>query len=59
MTLKRSKDGLIFGVCKGIAQSLGVGVTFVRILTLMAFIMTGFFPTAVIYILLALILETN
>ncbi len=50
---------MIFGVCKGIAQSLGVGVTFVRILTLMAFIMTGFFPTAVIYILLALILETN
>jgi phage shock protein C len=55
--LYRSRDGMIFGVCKGIANYLDLSVGWLRILTIIAFIVTGFFPTAVVYILAALVMK--
>lgn len=55
--LYRSRDGIIFGVCKGIANYLDLSVGWIRVLTVLAFIFSGFFPTAVLYVLAALVMK--
>jgi phage shock protein C len=57
--LYRARDGMIFGVCKGIADSFGFSVLWVRIVTVAAFILTGVWPVAVLYILAALLMKTE
>lgn len=52
----RSPDGIIAGVCSGLARRLGVSSLVVRAVTVTAFLCTGFFPVGLIYLLLALIL---
>ncbi len=55
--LYRARDGILFGVCKGIANYLDLSVGWIRVLTVLAFIVSGFFPTAVLYILAALVMK--
>lgn len=55
----RSPNGLIFGVCVGLARRLGISTGLVRLVTLVAFCCTGFFPVGLIYCLLALILPAG
>ena len=55
----RSPNGLIFGVCGGLARRLGISTGLVRLVTLVAFCCTGFFPMGLIYCLLALILPAG
>lgn len=57
--LMRSPDGMVFGVCRGIAKRLGVSTGLVRLITLVALVCTGFFPVGLIYILLALVLPVG
>lgn len=57
--LYRSKDGQIFGVCKGISEWRDLPVEPVRLITFFTIVFTGFFPGAVIYLILALILPVN
>lgn len=57
MTIKRSRNGIIFGVCRGIGESLGIGSTLIRITAIMLFFATGFFPSILIYLLLAAAME--
>lgn len=57
--LYRSRDGWIFGVCRGLADYFDVSVTVTRILTVIAFLLTGFWPVGALYILLALLMKAE
>jgi len=55
----RSPNGLLFGVCEGLARRIGVSRGLVRLITFIIFCATGFFPTALIYLALALLLPVG
>lgn len=55
--LYRSRDGMIFGVCRGIAENFDLSLFWVRIGFIIAFAITLFFPTGLIYLILALVLK--
>ena len=56
-TLYRSRDGRIFGVCKGIADYYEVSVGWVRFGAIMAAMSTGFWPAVGLYIVAALVIK--
>lgn len=51
--LYRSDDSVIAGVCGGIADYFDMSAWGVRALFILAFILTGFFPLGIVYIILA------
>ncbi len=55
--LYRSRDGILFGVCKGIADFFDLSVFWTRMIAVIAFVVTGFFPTAALYVLAALLMR--
>ncbi len=55
-TLYRSRTGIIFGVCKGIAEYLDFSVFWMRVIVLCATIFMGFWPIA-LYFLAALLMK--
>ena len=57
--LYRSKNGEIFGVCKGIAQWKDFSVDAVRLVFILVAIFTAVFPCLVIYAILGFILPVN
>lgn len=54
--LKRSKDGMIGGVCAGMAEWLGWDVTLVRVLYVVASIMSVAFPGIITYLILWMVM---
>ena len=57
--LRRSRRGLILGVCQGLSNWSGLSVGLIRILALIALFSSGVFPGAFIYLLLAIILPPD
>ena len=57
--LYRSRDGVIFGVCRGVADYFDFSVFWIRVIMIGIFIATGFFPIIVIYILAALLMKAE
>ena len=57
--LQRVPNGIIFGVAEGIARYLSMPVWVVRALWILAAIVTGFFPAAVLYLSLAIALPAG
>jgi phage shock protein C len=55
--LYRSRNGMIFGVCRGFADTYDLSLLWIRIGFLIAFAITLFFPTGLIYVILALVLK--
>ncbi len=55
--LYRSRNGIIFGVCRGIGETFDLSVFWIRVGFIVAFAITLFFPTGLIYIILALLLK--
>lgn len=55
--LYRSRHGIFFGVCRGLADHLNFSVFWTRVLVLIAFVFTGFWPVGAIYLLAALLLK--
>lgn len=53
----RSRRGILMGVCRGLAESFDLSVFWLRVITLMLFIFTGFWPVGVMYILAGLFLK--
>jgi len=53
----RSRNGIIFGVCRGIAEHFDFSVFWVRLIALALFIFTGFWPTGVLYFVAAFIMK--
>jgi phage shock protein C len=57
--LYRSRDGIILGVCRGIADYFNFSVFYVRAIVVVVFIFTGFWPIIGIYILAALLMQSE
>ncbi len=55
--LYRSRGGIVFGVCRGLAEYFDLSVFWFRAIVLGAFILTGFFPTVLVYVLAALLMK--
>ncbi len=55
--LYRSRDGVIFGVCAGIANYLDFSVGWTRVLAVVAFFFSGMWPVAALYVLAALLIK--
>jgi phage shock protein C len=55
--LYRSRHGVIMGVCKGIADYFDFSVFWTRAITLLLFLVTGFWPMGVIYFVAALMMK--
>jgi phage shock protein C len=55
--LYRSRSGLIFGVCRGLADCLGFSVFWMRVIFALLFFFTGFFPIVVVYFVGALLMK--
>ena len=55
--LYRSRRGIIFGVCRGLAERFDLAVFWVRVVTLALFLATGLWPTLVLYIAAACIMK--
>ena len=53
----RSRDGVIFGVCRGIAEYFDISVFWTRAIVLGTLICTGFFPIGFAYIIAALLMK--
>ncbi|MCK5040969.1 MAG: envelope stress response membrane protein PspC [Sphingomonadales bacterium] len=54
---KNPKDGRFMGVCAGVADYFDIRPGIIRLLTIVAFFMTGIFPTVFVYVLLGFVLE--
>ena len=55
--LYRARDGLFAGVCKGVADYFDFSVVWMRILVVIAFLFTGFWPVAIVYVVAAMIMK--
>ena len=53
----RARDGLIFGVCKGLARYMDVSVFWVRVIAVVVLICTGLWPLVGLYFLAALVMK--
>lgn len=53
----RSRYGLLFGVCRGIAERFGISVFWTRAALVVAPIFTGFWPVGAAYLLLAVLMK--
>lgn len=52
-------DKIIFGICSGIAKYLVWDKTVVRIIFIFLFLITGFFPIAILYIIAYFIMPVD
>jgi phage shock protein C len=55
--LYRSREGMIFGVLKGFAEKFDISLFWLRVLVIVTFFLSGFFPVAVVYIIAALVMK--
>ncbi len=53
----RSRRGMFMGVCRGLAEYFDFSVFWMRIITLLLFLFTGFWPVGVMYIVAGLFLK--
>lgn len=53
----RARDGVIFGVCKGVAEHFGFSVFWTRVLAVVLLFVSGFWVGVGVYILAALIMK--
>ena len=56
---RSNRDARIFGVCAGIAQWAELDVRTFQIFTFLIILFTGFFPGAIIYVVLALVIPAD
>lgn len=55
--LYRSRNGILLGVFKGLADYFDLSVKWLRIIGIVIFIFSGFWPIGVLYLLAALIMK--
>lgn len=55
--LYRSRKGVLFGVCKGIADYLDISVFWTRVLAVITMILTGLWPIVGVYLLAAFLMK--
>ena len=57
--LYRSRNGVILGVCRGLADYFDFSVFWIRAIAVVLFIFTGFWPVVGIYLLAALLMKPD
>jgi len=57
--LYRSRNGIILGVCKGIADYFDFSVSWIRAILIILVIFTGFWPVIGFYILAAFLIKSE
>ena len=55
--LYRSRNGMLLGVCRGLAEYFDLSVGWVRFFTLLAFLFTGLWPVGILYLIMALVMK--
>lgn len=55
--LYRSRSGMLFGVCRGIADYMNISVFWTRVITLVLLVFTGFWLILALYFLAALLMK--
>lgn len=55
--LYRSRHGIFFGVCRGLADYYDLSVVWIRILAVVFLVMTGLWPMTGIYLVAALMMK--
>jgi phage shock protein C len=55
--LYRARDGLILGVCKGLARYFDLRVAWVRLAAVAALLLTGFWPAGLVYLIMGLVMK--
>jgi len=53
----RSRDGIILGVCRGIADYFDISVFWIRVGMIIVFLLSGFWPVIGIYLVAALLMK--
>jgi phage shock protein C len=53
----RSRQGAIFGVCRGLSEYFDFSVFWVRLIALVMLIVSGLWPAMILYILAALVMK--
>jgi len=53
----RSRQGVIFGVCRGLAEHFNFSVFWARAIAVIAFVFTGFWPVVGLYLIAALLMK--
>lgn len=53
----RSRQGAIFGVCRGLAEHFDFSVFWVRFMAVVMLIVSGLWPAMILYILAALVMK--
>lgn len=55
--LYRSRDGILLGVCRGIGEYFDFSVFWTRVIALVLFFFTGFWPITALYFVAALLMK--
>ena len=55
----RSRRGWIFGVCRGLSDYFDFSAFWMRVLFVLGFIFTGFWPVGIAYIVAALVMKAE
>lgn len=55
--LYRSRDGVLFGVCRGLAEYFDLSVFWTRVASIIVLVCTGIWPTLAVYLLAALLMK--
>ena len=53
----RSRDGVILGVCKGVAEHFDFSVFWTRTFAVILLLLSGFWPTMAVYLIAALVMK--
>lgn len=53
----RSRDGVIFGVCKGIAEYFDFSIFWTRTVAILCLLLSGLWPTMAVYFVAALLMK--
>lgn len=53
----RSRNGVILGVCRGIAEYFDFSLFWIRAIAVIFLIFTGFWPTLIVYFIAALLMK--
>ena len=53
----RARDGILLGVCKGTANAFDFNVTLIRLLMVVVFVFSGFWPVIGVYLVAAFFMK--
>ena len=55
--LYRSRNGVVFGVCRGLAEYFDFSVFWIRAIAVLVFLLSGLWPVVVLYFIASLLMK--